>query len=134
MSSKDLNEKNLEQACRRIAGDAQTKLCIRRIFDRARNPRSTSAVHPHMRPHTWIFLRQKDTDEPIICLGVVFHEWPRNKYNMVNFTSHTATGKELKTSGLLTLLDNGQTGLVIQVRWPWGAMLREYKGLSAGDL
>ncbi len=131
---KDLNEKNLEQACRRIAGDAKTKLCMRRIFDGARQGKLQRMMPPHMRPHTWIFLRQKDNDDPIICLGVVFHEWPRNKYNMVNFTSHTHTGKELKTSGLLTLLDNGQSGLVIQVRWPWGAMLKQYKGLSAGDL
>jgi len=92
-------------------------------------------MQPHMRPHTWVFLRQEDNhEEPIINLGIVFHEWPINKYNMVNFTSHTATGKELKTSGLLTKLDNGQIGLVLQTRWPWGSLLREYKGLSAGDL
>jgi hypothetical protein len=119
---------------RKIAQDARTKLMFRRIINGAWPGKLQRMVRPHMRPHTWVFLRQRDVDEPIINLGIVFHEWPRNKYNMINFTSHTATGKELKTSGLLTQLDNGQTGLVLQVRWPWGAMLREYKGLSAGDL
>jgi len=119
---------------RKIAQDARLKLMFRRIIDNMGKAHPTF-IQPHMRPHTWVFLRQDDNhDEPIICLGIVFHEWTRNKYNMVNFTSHTATGKEIKTSGLLTKLDNGGTGLVLQTRWPWGALLREYKGLSAGDL
>jgi len=113
---------------RRITQDARVKLMIRRISNGAH-------MRPHMRPHTWVFMRQEDNKEdPVTCLGIVFHEWPRKKYNMINFTSHTHSGKELKTSGLLTLLDNGHAGLVLQVRWPWGAMLKQYKGLSAGDL
>lgn len=119
---------------RKIAQDARLKLMLRRIIDGGRS-KAHALMQPHMRPHTWVFLRQEENQEdPIIHLGIVFHEWPITKYNMVNFTSHTSTGKELKTSGLLTKLDNGQVGLVIQTRWPWGAMLREYKGLSAGDL
>jgi len=117
----EFNEKNMEEAAR--------KLRIRTMAHRK------MLVQPHMRPHTWVFLRQEDNeDEPIICLGIVFKKWPRNKYNMINFSSHTNTGKEIKTSGLLTKLDNGQDGLVIKVRWPWGSLLKEYKGLSAGDL
>jgi len=118
---------------RKIVGDARTKLCIRRIFDGI-GVGHANYMQPHMRPHTWVFLRQDDHDDPIICLGIVFKEWPRSKYNMVNFISHTNSGKEIKTSGLLTKLDNDEIGLVLQVRWPWGALLRQYKGLSAGDL
>ena len=117
-----------DEATNQAIQRAATTLRIRNLANRR------DQVRPHMRPHTWVFLRQRDSDEPIICLGIVFHEWPRNKYNMVNFSSHTHTGKELKTSGLLAKLDNGGIGLVIKVRWPWGALLREYKGLSAGDL
>ncbi len=124
----------MSNEARKIVQDARLKLMLHRIMDATRRNKVHALMQPHMRPHTWIFLRQKDDDEPIICLGIVFHEWPRSKYNMVNFTSHTHTGKELKTSGLLTKLDNGQIGLVLQTRWPWGALLREYKGLSAGDL
>jgi len=120
---------------KKIAEDARTRLQIKRIIDRVSN-QSTKihVIQPHMRPHTWVFLRQDDNNDPIICLGIVFKEWARNKYNMVKFTSQTAERKELKTSGLLTKLDNGDTGLILTVRWPWGALLREYKGLSAGDL
>ena len=118
---------------RKIVGDARTKLCIRRILDGI-GISHANYMQPHMRPHTWVFLRQDSKADPVICLGVVFKEWPRNKYNMVNFTSHCSNGQELKTSGLLTKLDNDEIGLVLQVRWPWGALLREYKGLSAGDL
>ena len=131
MADKDFNEKNVEKICQ----DARLKLMLRRIIDGAQPRKIHALMPPHMRPHTWVFLRQVDNeDEPIIHLGIVFHEWPQNKYNMVNFTAHTNTGKEIKTSGLLTKLDNGQTGLGLKVRWPWGSLLREYKGLSAGDL
>ena len=121
---------------KKIVDDARTKLLIKRMIDRVSNPSTkTFAVQPHMRPHTWVFLRQPGNEEdPIICLGIVFHVWPRKKYNMINFSSHTNTGKEIKTSGLLTKLDTGAAGLVLKVRWPWGSLLREYKGLSAGDL
>lgn len=119
---------------RKVAQDARLKLMFRRIIDNMGKAHPTF-MQPHMRPHTWVFLRQEDNDEdPIICLGIVFHVWPRKKYNMINFSSHTNTGKEIKTSGLLTKLDTGAAGLVLKVRWPWGSLLREYKGLSAGDL
>jgi hypothetical protein len=120
---------------RKIANDARVKLMLRRIIDGGNPKVIHRLMRPHMRPHTWVFLRQQGiADDPVTCLGIVFHEWPRNKYNMINFTSQTNTGEELKTSGLLTPLDNGQTGLVLKVRWPWGAMLKQYKGLSDGNL
>jgi hypothetical protein len=121
---------------KKIVDDARTKLLIKRMIDRVSRPQTKfQLMQPHMRPHTWVFLRQEANDEdPIICLGIVFHVWPRKKYNMINFSSHTNTGKEIKTSGLLTKLDTGAAGLVLKVRWPWGSLLREYKGLSAGDL
>ncbi len=116
----DLNEKNIEKAARQLR--------IRLMANRKR-------LHaPALRPHTWIFLRQGDGDEDAICLGIVFHVWAIKKYNMVRFTGHTNTGKEVKTSGRLTKISNGEDGLILDVRWPWGTMLKQYKGLSAGDL
>ncbi len=117
----DLNEKNLEKAARALR--------IRLMANRKQ-------LHaPTLRPHTWVFLRQPgDEKDPAICLGIVFHVWVMRKYNMVRFTAHTHTGKEVKTSGLLTKLDNGEDGLVLDVRWPWETLLNEYKGLSAGNL
>ncbi len=117
----DLNEKNLERAARAL----RIRLMIGRSKPHA----------PELRPHTWVFLRQPgDEEDPAICLGIVFHVWAMRRYNMVRFTAHTHTGKEVKTSGLLTRLDNGEDGLVLDVRWPWETLLAQYKGLSAGNL
>ncbi len=93
-------------------------------------------MRPHMRPHTWVFLRQKDNpQDPVICLGIVFHTWDRAKYNMIRFTAHSkTTAREITTSGRLTILDNGETGIVIDKRWPWKTLMKEFRGLSAGDL
>lgn len=93
-------------------------------------------MRPHMRPHTWVFLRQKDNPkDPVICLGIVFHTWDRAKYNMVRFTAHdTNSTREITTSGRLTVLDNGEIGIIIDKRWPWTTLLKEFRGLSAGDL
>lgn len=122
----DLNEKNLEKAARQL----KTRLMIGRFASHVNTPHA-----PALRPHTWVFLRQHGNEEdPAICLGIVFHVWVMRKYNMVRFTAHTHTGKEVKTSGLLTRLDNGEDGLVLDVRWPWETLLNEYKGLSAGNL
>lgn len=122
----EFNEKNIEKAARQL----KTRLMIGRFASHVRTPHA-----PALRPHTWVFLRQPGNEEdPAICLGIVFHVWVMRKYNMVRFTAHTHTGKEVKTSGLLTKLDNGQDGLVLDVRWPWETLLAEYKGLSAGNL
>ncbi len=122
----DLNEKNLEKAARAL----KTRLMIGRFASHLNKPHA-----PALRPHTWVFLRQHGNEkDPAICLGIVFHVWAMRKFNMVRFTAHTHTGKEVKTSGLLTKLDNGEDGLVLDVRWPWETLLREFKGLSAGDL
>lgn len=122
----DLNEKNLEAAARQL----KLRLMIGRFASHVNKPHA-----PALRPHTWIFLRQPGNEEdPAICLGIVFKVWPMRKYNMVRFTAHTHTGKEIKTAGRLTVLDNGAAGLIIDVRWPWDTLLKQYKGLSAGDL
>ncbi len=117
----DLNEKNIEKAARQL----RIRLLVNRKHLHA----------PALRPHTWVFLRQtKDEVEDAICLGIVFKVWPTKKYNMVRFTAHTTTGKEVKTSGRLTKISNGQDGLILDVRWPWETLLKEHKGLSAGNL
>ena len=92
-------------------------------------------VRPHMRPHTLVFLRQKDNGKvSVIPLGIVFKTWDRAKFNMIRFTAQTYAGKEVATSGRLTVLENGENGIVLDVRWPWTTLLKEFKGLSAGDL
>lgn len=117
----EFNQKNIEKAARQLR--------LRLLVNRKR-------LHaPALRPHTWIFLRQAGNEkEPVICLGIVFHVWPIQKYNMVRFTAHTNTGKDVKTSGRLTKLDNGGDGMVLDVRWPWMTLLKEFKGLSAGNI
>ncbi len=115
----EYNEENLEKAARRLR--------IRLIANRKQ-------LHaPALRPHTWIFLRDND-GESVLCLGIVFHVWPRNKYNMIRFTAKTDAGMDISTSGRLTKLDNGKDGLVLDLRWPWETLLKQYKGLSAGNL
>ena len=128
MSDRDLNEKNIERAC----NDELTRRLLNQIIGKP----PAKLMRPDMRPHTWVFLRDKaDKEEPVTCLGVVFKVWDRAKFNMIRFTAHTHTGKEIKTSGLLTILDNGQDrGLILDVRWPWTTLLKEFKGLSAGNL
>lgn len=127
MSDKDLNEKNIEKACQ----DETTRRMLYKIIGK----RPGALVRPPLRPHTWVFLRQRNNrKEPVFCLGICFHTWDRAKYNMVRFTAHDRAGKEITTSGRLTILDNGETGLIIDKRWPWTTLLKEFKGLSAGDL
>ena len=116
----DLNEKNIEKAARQLR--------IRLMLNR-KQPHA-----PALRPHTWVFLRQGDGDEDAICLGIVFKVWATRKFNMIRFTAHTPTGKEVKTSGRLTEISNGEEGLVLDVRWPWETLCKQYKGLSAGNL
>lgn len=129
----EFNEKNLEKAARQLS----TKLLLHRILTVTNTKPNTVAypklMPPHMRPHTWVFLRQTGMTPPAIALGVIFHTWPRKKFNMVRFTAHTPSG-EVKTSGCLTPLDNGEVGLILDVRWPWKTLLKKYKGLSAGNL
>lgn len=126
MGDKDLNEKNVEKAC----WDEITRRRIYEIIGKA----PAKLMRPHMRPHTWVFLRQKDNkEEPVICLGVVFNTWDRAKFNMIRFTAHQKA-EEISTSGRLTVLDNGETGIILDVRWPWTTLLKEFRGLSAGDL
>ena len=127
MSDKDLNEKNIERACQ----DEITRRAIYKIIGQA----PAKLVQPSMRPHTWVFLYQRhNRKEPIIHLGIVFHTWDRAKYNMLRFTVHNKAGKEITTSGRITVLDNGDTGIILDVRWPWVTMMKKFKGLSAGDL
>ena len=117
----DLNEKNIEKAARQL----RIRLMINRKQPHA----------PALRPHTWVFLRQSEDEvEDAICLGIVFHVWAMRKYNMVRFTAQTHTGKEIKTSGRLTKISNGEDGLILDVRWPWETLCKQYKGLSAGNL
>lgn len=116
----DLNEKNIEKAARLLR--------IRLLVNRKR-------LHPPaLRPHTWVFLRSGTDDTDAICLGIVFNVWPTRKFNMLRFTAHTPTGKELKTSGRLTKISNGEDGLILDLRWPWETLCKQYKGLSAGNL
>jgi len=127
MGDKDLTEKNIERAC----NDERTRRLINQIIGRP----SAKPVRPHMRPHTWVFLLQKHNHkEPVICLGVVFNSWDRAKYNMLRFVIHAKTNREMTTVGRLTILDNGETGIVLDVRWPWTVLCKHFRGLSAGDL
>lgn len=89
---------------------------------------------PVLRPHTWVFLRQKDNrKEPVIRLGIVFNTWPR-KFNMLCFRVKTNVGDPVEARGRFTVLDNGETGLILDHRWCWDSLLHQYKGLSAGNL
>jgi hypothetical protein len=121
MSDKDLNEKNLEDACRRlrIRNIAGAKGLLRR---------------PELRPHTWVFLQPDLADpESITCLGIVFTTWPLNKYNAVNFHAEL-NGEPITSSGRLTKLSNDQEGIIVSERWCWESLLKEFKGLSAGNI
>ena len=130
MANKDLNEKNIEKAC----NDELNRRAIVKLKDRLFGVIPAKPMRPHMRPHTWVFLRQKDNKEnPVICLGIVFNTWDRAKFNMIKFTAHQDS-EEVSTSGRLTVLDNGETGIVLDVRWPWTSLLKRFRGLSAGDL
>ena len=135
--SDDLNEENVEKAAKLL----HTKLTLQRIIDgtdrqHIRPLAPPKQMPPHMRPHTYIFLRgQPGDEEPVVCLGVTFHTWAMNKFNMVRFTARApAGGKDVTTSGRLVTLENGAYGLILDVRWPWETMLSKYKGLSAGNL
>ncbi len=133
MTDKDFTEKNLEQACIKAATLLKIRTMVARVKIRGQDT-LTQLVRPDMRPHTWVFLRQNDEDPPAICLGIVFHVWATNKYNMVKFVAHNPTGQEIVTRGRLVALDNGSTGLIVDKRWAWNSLLKRFKGLSAGDL
>ena len=127
MSDKDLSEKNIERIC----NNERTRRLISQIIGKP----PAKLVRPNMRPHTWVFLLRKDNRKmPITCLGIVFHTWDRAKYNMIRFTAPADNGIEVVASGRLTVLDNGETGIVLNERWPWTTLLKKFRGLSAGDL
>lgn len=132
MSEKDLIERaHNDERTRRLLN----QIVKRALFSRLQPTGVELHIRPHLRPHTWVFLYQRDNHkEPIIRLGIVFHTWDRARYNMLRFTAHTKAGGEVTTSGRLTVLDNGDTGIIIDVRWPWVTLLKKFKGLSAGDL
>jgi len=89
---------------------------------------------PVLRPHTWVFLRQRDNPkEPVIHLGIVFHTWPR-KFNMLRFTTETDQGEPIVETARFTAMDNGAIAVVLNRRWCWDTLLHRYKGLSAGNL
>jgi len=116
----ELNERNLLEAARRL---------------RVRNLAHRSTLkRPNMRPHTWVFL-QSDLADPasIICLGIVFTTWSLKKYNAVNFHAEL-NGEAITSSGRLTVLSNDQEGIIISERWCWESLLKEFKGLSAGNI
>jgi hypothetical protein len=114
---------------RKAIEKAATTLRIRNMA--ARNGRLN---RPRMRPHTWVFL-QTDLADPhsIICLGIVFTIWSQRKYNSVRFHAELH-GEPITSSGRLTKLSNDADGIVISERWCWESLLKEFKGLSAGDL
>jgi hypothetical protein len=116
--------------------DEKTKKAIERaaLTLRIRNiAHRKSLLRLNMRPHTWCFLRQEDMPEEVICLGIVFHTWPMKKYNMVKF--HVSmNGEDIHARGKLTTFSNGQAGIILDKRWAWESLLKEYKGLSAGNV
>lgn len=117
----ELNEKNLLEAARRL-----------RLRNMAH--RGGKLVRPKLRPHTWVFLQADKADpESIICLGICFHTWSHKKYNAVNFHADM-NGTPIQSSGRLTKLTNDQDGIVISERWCWESLLKEFKGLSAGNI
>ena len=74
MSDRDLNEKNIERAC----NDELTRRLLNQIIGKP----PAKLMRPDMRPHTWVFLRDKaDKEEPVTCLGIVFKVWDRAKFN-----------------------------------------------------
>ena len=126
MSNKDLNEKNVERICQ----DEITRRMLYKVIGQL----PAELMRP-LRPHTWIFMRQRNNrKEPVICLGIVFNTWDRSKFNMLRFTANRPDGTPVTTSGRFTVLDNGERGLVIDVRWAWNTLLKKYRGLSAGNL
>lgn len=135
MSDKDLNEKNIEKSCQ----DEMTRRLLNQVVNRAmflpEGQHGMLQKSLHLRPHTWVFLRQKhNLKTPVICLGIVFNTWDRAKFNMLRFTGNHRDGTPVATSGRITVLDNGEIGIVIDARWAWTTLLKKFKGLSAGNL
>jgi hypothetical protein len=117
----ELNEKNLLEAARRL-----------RLRNMAH--RGGKLSRPKLRPHTYVFLQQDKADpSDVICLGIVFTTWSLKKFNAVNFHAEL-NGAPITSSGRLTKLSNDQDGIIVSERWCWESLLKEFKGLSAGNI
>lgn len=97
----------------------------------------TRLVRPHMRPHTWCFMYQDLNKDPV-GLGIIFQVWPRHMTHLrFEITLRDGT-KTIEVAQFQDLHQSGSSietrGLLIPKRWCFGRLLKEYKGLSAGDL
>lgn len=93
-------------------------------------------MRPHMRPHTWV-AKVDDIQGDPYALGVVFHTWPKHMTHL-RFELEMPNGsKQIETAQFHDLLINGEKNgrfLMITKRWVFERLMREYRGLSAGDL
>ena len=92
-------------------------------------------MRPHLRPHTWVAIYE-DLKEDAKGLGVVFKQWPRHMTHLRFELTHNDGIKVIEVAHFSDLEAGGNTHRILFVprRWCFDRLLREYRGLSAGDL
>jgi len=94
-----------------------------------------------LKPHTWIYLKLKPDlptyhdKQRIAPLGVVFHRWSR-KYSGITFTQKGVYGRIVRRGEGRFANDRSgkELGLIVDERWIWDDLIRQFKGLSHGNM
>jgi len=119
----------------------QTRRLLNQIVNRALFAKSQPTggalqVRPHMRPHTWVTMVDEIEGEPY-ALGIVFHTWPKHMTHLRFELVMPDGSKQIETAQFHELVSNGHAKgrfLMITKRWVFERLMREYRGLAAGDL
>lgn len=110
---------------------ARTVLMVRAI---TAQPGLLLPLRKDLRPHTRVFLKDGERAN-VISLGIVFKRWDE-KWGGITFTQKGGDGAVLRQGrGQFANDRSGQEmGLIVDARWIWDDLIRQYKGLSHGNM
>lgn len=94
-----------------------------------------------LKAHTWVYLKLKpdlptyDDKQRIAPLGIIFYRWSR-KFGGITFTQKGVYGRIVRQGAGRFANDRSgkELGLIVDERWIWDDLIRQYKGLSHGNM
>ena len=133
MPAKDDNWTRMKEAAER----ARTTAMLRHIAYHR-----TPKFKPHLKPHTFVFLRGRSGRiSDCMLLGLIFQVWPKGLTHIRITHEDLGTGDKWSAVGQFCRVKlpsgkvlEGERGLVVDERWAWDSLLFNYRGLAAGDL
>lgn len=110
----------------------QCRLKVARMVDMTK-----PQMRPHIRPHTWCYMYEDLNKDPV-GLGIVFQVWPMHMTHLRFELTGNHGMKIIEVAQFQDLTQRGEPvetrGLLIPKRWCFDRLMKEYKGLTAGNL